>query len=359
MTHSVNAFDEWLKALRLRVMQDSPRDIFFARLTARSIASLCWQKPQHVQLVDSKIRDQILNRLRVALYSENAKVLSMLVDSLSTLSIVDAKVTEVLLDILQSTNNIILNRRIAQYLMNRTICAILFDRDDSLIAKDIADFVSKCNSAGVLPEYLAGAKWAYRRAVLRLSLQGENLNNILTVQNKYTLKAFFSVPLSNLYNHVCTSGYSEDYYLKAYELCRQVGEQTLEKWVLFVKSLVRNISCRIWKNNLNKKNLFYGIVPTISLWPLKDFISVHNGKSLVGGWVDLDILRVLENTFGQNSWRATDFDVFRTVSHLPEEHEVNFYNRSGLFFRKEKQTEPIEQKFQCYIETLLDYDLRT
>jgi len=356
--HWVNALDEWIKVLRLRVRQDTPRDIFLAWLTARSIASLCKQQPKYAQLSESQLRNQILNRLQEILNSEDAKVSSMIVDSLGALGIVDAKVAKVVLYTLQSSNNIFLNRRIAQYLMSRTIYATLDVENDSLINSEIISYVDKCNNAGVLPEYISGAKGSYGRALLKLRLQGKNLNDILSLQMT-DFKESLNGNLKDFYNHVCSLGYSESYYPKTYSKFKQLGKQDDYQWSLFVKNLISDISFKIWEHRLPMTKLLSNMSPMISLWSLKDILHLQNGRTAVGGWVDLDALSVFEQTFGQNGWRVADFDVEREISYLPEEHEVNVYSKSGIFFRSEKQTKPIgHNNFLCYIETFSDYDLR-
>jgi len=351
--HWTEAFAEWLQALRLRTMDPSLRNVLLAKFTARSIVSLCQQRPSDSQIENTDIAKGILSALEQAIRSECVEVSSLLVNNLAALGIVNKGVVTTVREALSDVREVVLARRVAQYLMTRTIYLTLGVERDGLRG-EIATCIEQCLDKKVLPEYLAGAKGSYGRALLRLAMLSSEID-VSKALNQYQILKFQSslnAPLRKLYDHICTSGeYSPDYYREAYKLFKEIGNLRLENWVWFTKGLVRGVTLNIWNDIERKgqglKTILSTFPLTISLWPLKSILHLQNGTQQIGGWVDLDGLNVFESEFKGNSWQISGLEVQREIQHAPVSFDISLFGGAGIFFRQ-KENGGSER---CYVKT--------
>jgi len=349
------AIAEWLVALRIRSGATAYRDALLARFTARSIAILCRERQRR-----SAAGEQMLHALEQAILSESPVVSSMIVDALGNLGIVDEELVMRVRNISKDIVDIGFVRRIAQYLMARTIYVILGSEEATDKDGEIATCLQWCHGHNVLPEYLAGAKGSYTRAVLRsLSTDGDKALRGLEEDEirefKKTLDASY-VDYARLYEHVCRSGeYLRDYYRQAYLLSKNLEYNHIRNQPWLVDGLVKGVAYNILeKERYTKerlKSLLRDVSPCVGLWPLKNVLGAQDGIAHVGGWLDRDALSVMQKEFEGNGWRLVDSIVRRPVTKLPSEGDSVLYSKFGLFFEIGAGAGS-GQTFYCYIDTV-------
>lgn len=352
-----NAFDEWMGALRLRSSNDSEHDQYLAWLTCRSIAGLCHDSTTDTQLCDARVADEIVERLKFSLARESPLVSSMLVDCLRTLGVVNRQIAKTVFTFAQQSTDLWVNRRIAQYLMASTIYSwVLSESNDVLSRAEIESYVQWCERNVIVPEYLAGAKGSYVRALLRRKLmtQQQDLPHWVA---EYKINRFDqSLPsgIRDLVEHISSPGYSADYYGKAYRLFQSIGGLGREDVMSLAEGLVQRIILMTLDKTSDVAQLFADLVPGRALRPVGKLLHLPQNEAVLGAWVDRDAIEVVQRIPRSNDWSMRGSDIEATILRLPNERELRVYAKSGIFFRKAAGD---DQPARVLVETFLDADV--
>jgi thioredoxin-like negative regulator of GroEL len=350
------AFDEWLRALRVRSKGKTECDRAFAKATAHAIASLCSQRPTNGQPRGRKIGREVLSKLEETIHTESATVSSMLIDSLAALGVMDEDVVTTAYEASKDAKDVFLARRVAQYVRARTIYGILKVDTRGLKDSEVATYVEWCEKRGILPEYLAGAKGSYGRALLRLALSGEKISASLAPEQTLAFEDSLSSSLRKLYEHIRSTEYSAGYYRLAYELFNELKSDRAIDWAWFSEGLLRGIALKMWNGNQQLESFFGSFLPAISLWALRDILHIQDGHLSIGGWVDIDALKALEKRDGHNGWQVVGSDLRREFRDFVDSRTAQTYANFGIFFKQEPDSGQ-ERRIYCCISALLEPDM--
>lgn len=348
-----DALGEWIQALRLR-SYGGQTDGLLSWLTAGAIVGLFGEGSHGKHTADEAFADERLLRLERALRDEGDGIATRLVGALSARGMVDRRVVASVMSATNGRTELSLRRRVAQYLMARSIHVVVRATEDGE-PDEIGAYVSWAHQRGLLAEYLAGAKGSYARALLRLALDATEIPSMAAAAQGF--ERSLDSQLLNLYLHIRNTDYSARYYADADRLALEAGRRSVGTWTNFARGLIQGVAARATEQGTSADDLLHSLTPAVGLWPLAELLSIKNGTSTVGGWVDRDVLLLAENRLGINGWRATFTGAERDVGpqQIPTEQDVDIYCKSGLYFRHDTGS---RTGSLCYIEAIPDYETR-
>lgn len=340
------ALQRWIQSLRLRAGDGPQANYFLAEQTASCVASMCYLPMYKTSSEELELRREFLSQLGQILRQEDSRIVCLLVDKLAALGVLDKEAAATVLESMRESSDPILNRRVAQFLMARTIYVVL-GVEKGHAMDEITTYVEWCRKRNVLQEYLAGAKGSYGRALARLAMFAslDEVSQALRTDLVSSFRKSLDKPLVDLHDHICSlTRYSPDYYRLAYRLFDCVGTLDNSRWSWFIEGLVRGVASNMWSHMEWAHRRFAlvldSIGPNIGLWPLRDILHIENGDGLqISGWVDRDALGLSQFEFEGNTWRVRDSEVQRYVGSFPKNEEIDLYAKAGIFFK----TEPLER----------------
>jgi hypothetical protein len=333
--HWPAAFHHWLQALRLRSGSPDRMNRRFAIRTARSIAAIC-------QLSHRNRRD-ILDSLSVALKTEGQRVTGFILEALSEMGVVDEELVRQVREDLDDAYDLVTVRQVAQFLTVRTIYLALELETSADAPRELLEHVRWCRGKRVLPEYAAGSKGAYRRALMKQLTRNPD-NSALTVSMHSQAAQLMDADWRRLHDHIVQASRNQtDYYRKAYELSGSLIGKTDGEWASFTRSVVMDILGKIVseEDSRDPKDFLREEPENIAEWDLgKLGVQVKNGKAAVVGWVDRDALEIFEKTFNhQREWQSVpeELVVQRRVE-VSAIADANLFGKFGIRIKTESHS---------------------
>jgi len=325
---------QWLQALRLRATNEDPRSRFLAVRTARAIAGVCQLSQQN--------RSEILDVVLISLKTERPAIVSLLVEAFSELAVVDEELVSRALESLDHVYDRTILRQLAQLLMIRNIHLCLSIDTATHWQSEAVEHVRWCRERGVLAEYVAGAKGAYRRALIKRFNRnaGRVPDSLLNDQQK---RPGIALDWRELFAHIVDARRGEpDYYHRAYHLARTLIQKRDDEWASFSGEIVTAIVRKILdeEGSTNAQDFLHNLPDNLTELSLSKLVTLRNGSRGLSGWVDRDALEVFQQTFeGDGDWyslpgelvvqrRIKDSDAAKKEAHLYQKFGIQIKTES-------------------------------
>ncbi len=331
------AFGAWLRALRVRCVARTSRDVYLGRRTSMSLAALYRESGGALPDIGAGIPSLYMR----AIWEEPASVACNLIEALGTAGLTDRVTMRGVIDATDGSADSGVTRQVAQYLMTSTIDGALRpDADLGQIQNLLALAIDWTQERRVFGDFIAGAKREYARAILRHGWHGEmpiGFDADVT-RNRLT------VVEQELLNQVSSTAYSPDYYQRAYRLSAKLRRASDAKLNDFVLLLVYSVADRIRELSAFGSPL-QRVSPAngINLVSIND-ISSHRRLTVSG---DADALGELARRFAIGAWRSSIDAVDATIDRAPTLVESHAFANFGVFFREAEATH------QCYLSRLM------
>lgn len=328
--HSVHdALHEWLMALRVQVERTSTESQRHGWSASIAIGGLIRDE---ISADTPDRRDPLLSAFQDIASTEDTKVLSRIVDGLRVLGVVDRPLAELLLD----PGNEHVNRRIAQFLMARTIHTYIESGDAwaTYLSEELPAYVEWAHRHEVLGDFLAGAKGSYARATLRAELSSADSDQEraqgASVRNRH---------LKRLVHHVVNTRYSRTYYADTYRELAEAGLLGDDELVAAAAWIVSDLASRIRADQqateTDATSVIQFLQPAVGLTRVRQAVARGLAEK-VTALVDLDALALASEECDLSDWQVAGTQLTATAAHAPfTESARRGYWRAGLMWFEE------------------------
>jgi len=333
------ALENWGEALILQA-DDSASAGRFARRTAALIAGL----------FKRDVDDPALTAGLHALLDKEPEVLNFLAPAFGSKK-ASAVLASKFIAMAEVFGDISIKRRVAQFLRARTICSLLLSDSESL-RSDTEAYVDWCRRAGVLSDYLAGAKSNYARMLFARA------HRIRWIERSRPWRFEVFGPWKLLADHVATDGYVPRYYGTSEELTTTISTASVSELADFSIRLVAHVLSTFESKHKRAEGLLEFVQPEISLMSPAELGDLDRAMPpTVSVLVDDDVYHVASQFMNGGGWRDAGAEVQRTVHQNPTSAQIFQFGRGGVFFRT--RTDSGQGMATAYLNALPEWSRST